>query len=166
MQPRTRVIAAAVPVAAVALIAAVQSYSHIEALALAEHQSLADARMLPLAIDGLVIAGAVVLLTGYALGWLGVGLGIAATLAANVASGLVYGPAAAVVAAWPAIAFSVASFILERWLKSQVSSAVQVPGRAIDESQSLARAPEPADPPPAVLNGHGDSWGRAPVTSW
>jgi hypothetical protein len=37
--------------------------------------------------------------------WL-VGLGIAATLAANVAHGLGHGPAGAAVAAWPAVALA------------------------------------------------------------
>lgn len=118
-------IAAAVPVAAVAVIAGVVSFSHIEGLALRTHQSITDARLLPFAVDGLIVAGVVVVLAGYALGWCSVVLGVAATVYANVESGLPYGHLAAVVAAWPAIAFSVASFVLERWLKSQVSRGGQ-----------------------------------------
>ena len=114
------VILAAVPVAAVAVIAGVVSYSHIEALGLLTGQSLADARLLPLAVDGLIVAGSVILLAGSWLGWIGVALGVAGTLYANVMSGLPRGPLAATVAAWPAIAFTVASFMLERWLKAHV----------------------------------------------
>ena len=52
--------------------------------------------------------------------------GVAATLFANVCSGLPHGHLAATVAAWPAIAFSVASFMLERWLKSQARRGGQI----------------------------------------
>ena len=130
-------ILAALPVAAVAVIAGVVSYSHIEALGLATGQSITDARLLPLAVDGLIVAGSVILLAGCWLGWIGVAIGVAGTLYANVMSGLPRGPLAATVAAWPALAFTVASFMLERWLKSQVSTApAAVPGV------------------PAELNGH------------
>ena len=64
------------------------SFSHIEALALAQHQTIAEARLLPLAVDGLIAAGSVILLAGYWLGWLGVVTGVAATLFANIESGL------------------------------------------------------------------------------
>ena len=130
-------ILAAVPVAAVAVIAGVVSYSHIEALGLMTGQSLADARLLPLAVDGLIVAGSVILLAGSWLGWIGVALGVAGTLYANVASGLPRGPLAATVAAWPAVAFTVASFMLERWLKSQSDAPGAVPAV------------------PGELNGHG-----------
>jgi hypothetical protein len=138
---------AALPVAAVAVIAGVVSYSHIEALGLMTGQSLADARLLPLAVDGLIVAGSVILLAGSWLGWIGVALGVAGTLYANVMSGLPRGPLAATVAAWPALAFTVASFMLERWLKSQVSPA-QI-------ARDLA-VPEAAPAVPEVhLNGSG-----------
>jgi Protein of unknown function (DUF2637) len=120
---------AALPVAAVAVIAGVVSYSHIEALGLATGQSITDARLLPLAVDGLIVAGSVILLAGSWLGWIGVAIGVGGTLYANVMSGLPRGPLAATVAAWPALAFTVASFMLERWLKSQAGVALSaVPG--------------------------------------
>ena len=109
---------AALPVAAVAVIAGIVSFSHIEALGLRTGQTITDARLLPLAVDGLIVAGSVILLAGSWLGWIGVALGVAGTLYANVMSGLPRGPLAATVAAWPALAFTVASFMLERWLKS------------------------------------------------
>ena len=114
---------AALPVAAVAVIAGIVSFSHIEALGLRTGQSITDARLLPLAVDGLIVAGSVILLAGSWLGWIGVALGVAGTLYANVMSGLPRGPLAATVAAWPALAFTVASFMLERWLKAQVDAA-------------------------------------------
>jgi Protein of unknown function (DUF2637) len=129
-------ILAAVPVAAVAIIAGVVSYSHIEALGLATGQSVTDARLLPLAVDGLIVAGSVILLAGSWLGWIGVALGVGGTVYANVMAGLPRGPLAAAVSAWPALAFTVASFMLERWLAGQ-RVAKAVPGA------------------PGGLNGHG-----------
>lgn len=137
---RWPVFLAAVPVAAVAVVAGVVSYSHIEALGLATGQTLTDARLLPLAVDGLIVAGSVILLAGSWLGWIGVVLGVSGTVYANVMSGLPRGPLAATVAAWPALAFTVASFMLERWLAQQVTAVPEgVPG---------------VSEPPAALNGH------------
>lgn len=141
------VLAAAVPVAAVAVIAGVVSYSHIEALGLATGQTLTDARLLPLAVDGLIVAGSVILLAGSWLGWIGVVLGVSGTVYANIMSGLPRGPLAATVAAWPALAFTVASFMLERWLAGQATS---VPG-------GVPGVPDAVSGPGtdlAALNGH------------
>ena len=68
-------------------------------------------RLVPLTLDGLIYASSMVMLDSArrkalvpALArWL-LGLGIAATLAANVAHGLGHGPVGAAVAAWPAVA--------------------------------------------------------------
>jgi hypothetical protein len=120
--------AVAVPVAAVAVIAGIVSFGHIETLALSVHQTLAAARMLPGSVDFLIVAGSAILLAGSALGWLGVVPGVAATLFANVESGLPHGPLSAVIASWPAVAFTLATLMLERWLKRQVTSASGAPG--------------------------------------
>lgn len=112
-------LAAAVPVAAVAIIAAIVSYGHIETLALAVHQPLAAARLLPFAVDFLIVSGSVILLAGSALGWVCVVPGIAATVFANTMSAAGDGWLAGLVAAWPAVAFTIASFVLERWLHSR-----------------------------------------------
>ena len=155
---RTAVLAA-LPVAAVAVIAGIVSFSHIEALGLRTGQTITDARLLPLAVDGLIVAGSVILLAGSWLGWIGVALGVAGTLYANVMSGLPRGPLAAAVAAWPAIAFTVASFMLERWLASQgrrVSDDVNgdIPGQP--QSAGAVPAAVPAVPAGGYgLNGHG-----------
>ena len=70
-----------------------------------------------------------ILLAGSWLGWIGVVLGVSGTVYANVMSGLPRGPLAATVAAWPALAFTVASFMLERWLAGQVTAVpAAVPG--------------------------------------
>jgi Protein of unknown function (DUF2637) len=105
-------VATAGAVLAVAAFAAIQSFSHIRSLASAHSESLLDARLLPLSVDGLILAASLVLLhearngrTSPPLAWWLLGLGVAATVAANVAYGLVSGAVGALVAAWPAVAF-------------------------------------------------------------
>ena len=100
----------AVAVLAVAGIAAYVSYWHAYAVVRAHGESGITARLEPATIDGLVYASSMVVL--YAARhrvpvlslarWL-LGLGIAATLTANMAQGWSHGPVGAVVAAWPAV---------------------------------------------------------------
>lgn len=118
MHWETIVVRAAIPAGVVALVAGIVSYMHIADLALSTGQGW-SAYLLPFAVDGLIVAGTVILLAGSQLGWLCVAPGMAATIYANVMSGLPRGPLAATVAAWPAAAFALASFTLERWLKSR-----------------------------------------------
>jgi hypothetical protein len=91
--------------------AVVASYEHAYALVRAHGEAGWTARLVPLTVDGLIYASSMVMLDSArrkvpvpALArWL-LGLGIAATLAANVAHGLGHGAAGAAVAAWPAVA--------------------------------------------------------------
>jgi uncharacterized protein DUF2637 len=94
----------------VAAVAAVASYEHAYDLVRAHGEAGWTARMVPLTVDGLIYASSMVMLDsarrttavpGLAR-WL-LGLGIAATLAANVAHGLGHGLIGAAVAAWPAV---------------------------------------------------------------
>lgn len=120
LPPRNCVLVAiALPVAVVAAVAGVVSYSHITALGLRTYQGQADAHLLAVPIDGLIVAGSVLLAAGSLLGWLGVALGVAATLFANLQFGLPHGALPAAVSTWPAVAFTVACFMLERWLRSR-----------------------------------------------
>lgn len=80
-------------VAVVAAVALVVSYSHTHDLALAAGQSELLARILPAAVDGLVVAGSTSLLvdhranrSGSDLAWLAVIVGLASSVAANVAA--------------------------------------------------------------------------------
>jgi hypothetical protein len=101
----------AAAVVGVAVVAAVVSYEHAYALVHAHGETGWTAHLIPLTVDGLIWASSMVMLDSArrkvpvpALArWL-LGLGIAATLAANVAHGLGHGPVGAVVAAWPAVA--------------------------------------------------------------
>jgi hypothetical protein len=98
-------------VLSVAAIAAMASYEHAYDLVRMHGESGWTARLVPLTVDGLIYASSMVMLDSArrrtpvpALArWL-LGLGVAATLAANVAHGLGQGPIGAAVAAWPAVA--------------------------------------------------------------
>ena len=114
----------AAAVLAVAGIAAYVSYWHAYALVRAHGESGITARLEPATIDGLVYVSSMVVLyaarhrvpvTSLAR-WL-LGLGIAATLTANMAQGWSHGPVGAVVAAWPAVSL-VGSYELLVWLIS------------------------------------------------
>ena len=111
-------------VLAVAVVAGIVSFTHIETLALAHGYTLGTARLLPVSVDGLIVAASLACLTeagarGHAsrLSRAGLALGILATLAANVAAEAHFGIVGALVNAWPAIAFIVASEILLRMLR-------------------------------------------------
>jgi hypothetical protein len=112
----------AAAVLAVAGIAAYVSYWHAYAVVQAHGETGITARLEPATIDGPVYASSMVVL--YAARhrvpvpslarWL-LGLGIAATLTANMAQGWSHGPVGAVVAAWPAVSL-VGSYELLVWL--------------------------------------------------
>jgi hypothetical protein len=111
-------------VLAVAIVAGIVSFTHIEAPALAHGYTLGAAHLLPVSVDGLIVAASLACLTeahasgeSSRLSRSGLVLGILATLAANVAAGAEFGIVGALVNAWPAIAFIVASEILLRMLR-------------------------------------------------
>ena len=120
----------AAAVLAVAAIAAYVSYWHAYAVVRAHGETGVTARLEPATIDGLVYASSMVVL--YAARhrvpvpslarWL-LGVGIVATLTANMAQGWSHGPVGAVVAAWPAVSL-VGSYELLVWLV-RTSGAVE-----------------------------------------
>ena len=115
-------ISTAVAVLAVASVAAYVSYWHAYAVVRTHGESGLTARLEPATIDGLVYASSMVILYAARHGtpvprlarWL-LGLGIAATLTANMAQGWSHGPVGAAVAAWPAVSL-VGSYELLVWL--------------------------------------------------
>jgi Protein of unknown function (DUF2637) len=99
-------------VSAVAAFAAVISYDHIYDLARDHGGTVLAARLLPLSVDGLILAMSLVMLhearsarTAPALARGMLGLGVGATVAANVLYGLSFGWLGALLWAWPAVAF-------------------------------------------------------------
>jgi hypothetical protein len=102
--------------AAVGAVAAVVSYGHIVNLFLSWHAPLYDARLMPVAIDGLIIIGAGAANSGQkGLGWSAIGPGLAASLYANVMNGLPHGYGAAMGSGWATVALFLASNVMERW---------------------------------------------------
>ncbi len=111
--PADRVIrwTTAVAVIGVAAVAAIASSEHAYDLVRAHGEAGWTARLVPLTVDGLIYASSMVMLdcarrkvpVPALARWL-LGLGITATLAANVAHGLGLGLTGAAVAAWPAVA--------------------------------------------------------------
>lgn len=104
--------ATAAVVCAVAAFAAVVSYSHIYGLGRGHGQDGPAARLLPLSMDGLILAASLVLLhearngrDAPALARFMLWLGIGATISANIAYGAAYGLLGALISAWPAVAF-------------------------------------------------------------
>lgn len=105
-----RALTAAV-VVVLAAVAAVVSYRHAFEVVVANGESGFTAILVPLTIDGLIFASSMVLLDAARRGlqapklaYFTLGLGILATLAANVMHGWEHGVGGAIVAAWPAVA--------------------------------------------------------------
>ncbi len=137
----------AAAVLAVAGIAAYVSYWHAYAVVRAHGESGITARLEPATIDGLVYASSMVVL--YAARhrvpvpslarWL-LGLGIAATLTANMAQGWSHGPVGAVVAAWPAVSL-VGSYELLVWLIRTCGTVEHGPPAGHLSEAAACRAP-------------------------
>lgn len=119
---RRRVTAAAVTL--VAVVAAAGSYSHMHALALEAGEGQM-AVVLPLSVDGLVVAATMTLLSARrtgrragALPWTALLIGLGASLAANVAAAepTVVGR---LVAAWPPVALALSFELLLRQTRGE-----------------------------------------------
>lgn len=132
----------ALAVLGVAAVAAVASYEHAYDLVRAHGETGWTARMIPLTVDGLIYASSMVMLDSARRStpvptlarWL-LGLGIAATLAANVAHGLGHGMIGAAVAAWPAVALVGSYELLMMVIRSS-----QVPADSTPETEHDADA--------------------------
>jgi hypothetical protein len=149
----------AVVVLAVACVAAYISYWHAYAVVRAYGESGVTALLEPATIDGLVYASSMVILyaarhrlpvPGLAR-WM-LALGIAASLAVNVAQGWSHGLVGAVVAAWPAVAL-VGSYELLAWMirTSADRDAGHVPeadrrGPPVGRRMALVRGPDLTGP--------------------
>ncbi len=113
-----------------AAIAAVVSYRHMHTLTLAHGESAWTAALIPLSVDGMIIASSMTLLadsraggTGGRLPWTLLAAGSAASLLANmaVAEPTVYGR---VIAAWPSFALIGAYELLMRQVRIRAATRV------------------------------------------
>jgi len=132
----------------VAAVAAVVSYAHMREVAARAGEGW-RALLLPLSVDGLVVAASMVLLTrrrvGMAGGWLpwcALLGGVGASLAANIAAAEPTATAR-VVAAWPALAFAVAFELLLQQRRAAVTEPVNSqpvePGVPVGQDRHIAR---------------------------
>jgi len=141
-------------------VAAFMSYGHLRAVA--ESQGEDAAALFPISVDGLIVAASLVLLVqrrggqpGGALPWAGLLLGIAATIAGNVASAEPT-TVARLVAAWPPIAFAISYEYLLTLLRPADPRPVAGPAPAAVPVGG-AGEPAPAEretrvpPPPAAV---------------
>jgi hypothetical protein len=139
----------ALAVLGVAAVAATASYEHAYDLVRAHGETGWSARMVPFTVDGLIYASSMVMLDSArrktpvpALArWL-LGMGIAATLAANVAHGLGHGLTGAAVAAWPAVALVGSYELLMMVIRTSQVRADGTPGTEHDADPLLERATE------------------------
>lgn len=158
-------------VLAVAAIAAYVSYWHAYAVVRAHGESGITARLVPATIDGLVYASTMVTLytarhripVPALARWL-LGLGIAATLTANMAHGWAHGPAGAVIAAWPAASL-VGSYELLAWLIRTALTLEREPAAEHCCGNTACRAA--ARSAPAIDSGqHSRSKRNFPAQGW
>ena len=156
----------AAAVLAVAGTAAYVSYWHAYAVVRAHGESGVTARLEPATIDGFVYASSMVILYAARHGspvprlarWL-LGLGIAATLTANMAQGWSHGPVGAVIAAWPAVSL-VGSYELLVWLIRTSGTVERGPSVEPTCDGVACRAVVRAAPATAVNGERSDRSGR------
>jgi Protein of unknown function (DUF2637) len=122
----------ALAVIAVASVAAIISYQHAYELVRIHGETGITARLLPFTVDGLIWAASMVVLDASRrnqrvprLALWSLGVGIVATVGANLAHGLGHGPVGAAVSAWPALAL-VCSFELLMQLVRTANRATNI----------------------------------------
>ncbi len=118
-------------------------------------QNITDARLLPLSVDGLIVAASFLILPEARaardvprLGRLMLALGVITTVAANIAYGVKGGAYDALVSAWPAVSFLGCAEMLTYLLRVSRTRRVPVPRSA----SVLAAVPDrvPAGPAPGA----------------
>lgn len=154
---------------AVASFAAIVSYAHIYDLGSSNGQYGTAAILLPLSVDGIIVAASLVLLyaarrkidTPALAQWMLV-VGVAATVAANVTYGAAFGWVGAIVSAWPALSFIGSVEMLMGMIRNAPEERKPRPQRQTQpESQHGQRVKVDAlksqkqlPPAPASSNGH------------
>lgn len=149
-------ITTALAVVAVACVAAIISYQHAYELVSTHGESGVTARLLPFTVDGLIWAASMVVLDASRrnhrvprLAAWSLGVGIVATVGANLAHGVGHGPIGALVSSWPALAL-VGSFEL---LMMLIRTRREDADEQVTEAVSNHHAPALTnDTPPELLS--------------
>jgi Protein of unknown function (DUF2637) len=155
-------ITTALAVVTVAAVAAVISYRHAYELVRAHGETGTTAKLVPFTVDGLIWAASMVILNANrrhqpvpALAKWSLGVGIVATIGANVAHGLNHGVIGALVSAWPALALVGSFELLMTLTRNSVPKAPAEPPpeptRCMDEDPDDPRAEPAQTPEQAVL---------------
>jgi hypothetical protein len=133
----------------VAVIAAIISYRHAHELVRSHGESGATARLVPFTVDGLIWAASMAILDASrrtqpvpTLAKWSLGLGIAATIGANLAHGMSHGPIGAVVSAWPALAL-VGAFELLMTLTRKAASELSAETPHPETVRTILEQPNP-----------------------
>jgi hypothetical protein len=142
----------ALAVIGVAAVAAVISYRHAYELVRSHGESGTTARLVPLTVDGLIWAASMVILDANRrtsrvpplAGW-SLGVGIVATIGANLAHGMGHGPIGALVSAWPALALVGSYELLMMLIRTESATTEQ---RATDEAERRYASVSRSDAPP------------------
>lgn len=152
----------------VAAVAAVVSYAHMREVADRSGEGWRS-YLLPLSVDGLMVAASMVLLTrrraglaGGGLAWCALLAGVGASLAANVAAA---DPTATarLVAAWPAVAFAVAFELLLQQRRQPSPTPELAPVDAPPAGSPAGREVPAPDPSPVVAPGAPAGWAPVPA---
>jgi hypothetical protein len=160
---------AAFGVLLVAITAAVISFSHVRTVAIRAGETELTSWLLPISIDGAVVAAVAVLLADSRAGrppgvltWLLLALGLSASLVANIASAEPT-PTARAVAAWPPLALALGIEVLAGLARQQepeqlLESAADhrwpsgsVPGLKIGTTKTPRRHRRPAGGAPGTM---------------
>jgi hypothetical protein len=129
----------ALAVVAVACVAAIISYQHAYELVSMHGEHGLTARLLPFTVDGLIWAASMVVLDASRrnervppLAAWSLGVGIVATVGANLAHGLGHGPIGALVSAWPALALVGSFELLMMLIRSGRRTSVERVSRTVE----------------------------------
>lgn len=154
-----------VTTALVAGVAGFSSYRHIVEVAQRAGEHAAVAAVLPLSIDGLIVVGTMAMVEDKRAGRrprlsarVALGVGVVATLAANIASAQPH-LISRCVAAVPAIAFLITVEVLARTgrirdaeLSTEVSAPVATPAAVVDPPAPIFQYARPISPLPAPVD--------------
>jgi hypothetical protein len=152
-----------------AVIAAVVSYGHMHLLALEHGEGAMASALIPLSVDGMIVAASMSLLLDSRLGrrggllpWALLIIGAAASLAANIA---VAEPTVAgrVIAAWPSFALTASYELLMRQVRHAAHTAARVPDPGSGPLPEQVDALSGAVPPPPAATGGGEDAGEGQV---